>query len=416
MRVFSLMLVLLTLSISLSFVSIARCEPVSVEDQALSYIENVLPFDLSRYDVKLNSSYVLPQGPNATFVQESVAYTLNSDESTLYVHFMFWNGKLYECAITIISGTILTAKSYENLSEFACDYLERYQAHTGLDSTELIKTLGMVDETQRMRVSSGNLTLTVAHLSIPKTMSFVSGQMQHSNNTIKVTEFNWDFIVNGVEYTPITMSFQEGNFSRFTDNRVIYAIGNTDVTISKEQAINIAMNYIKDYSYTTANGTKISGFAVDVSKTTANLANLVKVNDTLYPCWNVILVLNQTYPDNVNSLVVVIWAGDGEVSSCTAEPFRYYPSDPNPEPATPTPEATQGVHPGNATTPATVPIDSVKSSITPETTAPAQTIGNPAEAVEIPTSNTFLMVLTAIVAITVIATTITAALIKKRNK
>ena len=175
------------------------------------------------------------------------------------------------------------------------------------------------------------------------------------------------------------------------------------------------MNYIKDYSYTTANGTKISGFAVDVSKTTANLANLVKVNDTLYPCWNVILVLNQTYPDNVNSLVVVIWAGDGEVSSCTAEPFRYYPSDPNPEPATPTPEATQGVHPGNATTPATAPIDSVKSSITPETTAPAQTIGNPAEAVEIPTSNTFLMVLTAIVAITVIATTITAALIKNET-
>lgn len=57
MRAFSLMLVLLALSIPLSFASIAHCEAVSIEDQALNYIKNVLPFDLSQYDIKLDLSF-----------------------------------------------------------------------------------------------------------------------------------------------------------------------------------------------------------------------------------------------------------------------------------------------------------------------------------------------------------------------
>lgn len=392
---FSLMLVLLVLSVPLSFASFTRCAPVSVECHALNYIQSVLPFDLSKYDIELNSSYTLPQGPNTAFTQESVAYTLNSYENTLYVHFMFWDGKLYECAVTIISGAVFAATSYVNLSEFAHYYLERYQMYSGLDSTELIKTLDMIDENQSMNVSLGNLTFAVRHLSMPTTMSFASGQAHHLDDMINFTEFNWKYIINDVEYTPITMRFQEGNFSRFTDNRVIYTIGDTDVAISKEQAIDAAMNYIKGYSYTATNGAKINRFIVDASKTTANLVNFVKGYNVLYPCWDVVLVLNQTYPDDVNSFIVRIWAGNGEVSSCTAEPFGYYPRESNPESAT------------LATTWAVQPEDAA---------ALVQTAGKTAESAETPLSNTFLTTLIATIAIAAIAATMTTAFLKKRNK
>ena len=43
----------------------------------------------------------------------------------------------------------------------------------------------------------------------------------------------------------------------------------------------------------------------------------VRENTALYPAWQVLLYLNQTYPGSVFGLQVYIWADSGEVLSCS---------------------------------------------------------------------------------------------------
>jgi hypothetical protein len=91
-----------------------------------------------------------------------------------------------------------------------------------------------------------------------------------------------------------------------------YAIINI---ISKEQAMAIAMNYIKNYSYEMPDGVWISDFKV--TGTGAELVPIVRESYVLYPCWQVSLYLDKTYPGNVHGLLALVWADSGEVFSCS---------------------------------------------------------------------------------------------------
>jgi hypothetical protein len=93
-----------------------------------------------------------------------------------------------------------------------------------------------------------------------------------------------------------------------------YAIINN---ISKEQAIAIAMNYIKNYSYEMPGGIWITNFNVTENRTVAELSPAVRDSYTLYPEWHVEVYVNQTYPGSVHGLQVDVWADSGEVSGCS---------------------------------------------------------------------------------------------------
>jgi hypothetical protein len=169
-----------------------------------------------------------------------------------------------------------------------------------MDSTEMIAMLSNVDPSKNATITSGTLKLTVTHQDLSGTWFGDS------------IDFRWVRMFNGCDYLALAVDFRDGVFSGVIDHRQLYSIGDTNVNISKEQAIKIAMEAIKNYSYPMSNDWIITGFDVIEDQIVANLQPQRKGN-VLYPVWSLTLPLNGTYPGSVTELLVVIWAGSGEV-------------------------------------------------------------------------------------------------------
>ena len=97
---------------------------------------------------------------------------------------------------------------------------------------------------------------------------------------------------------------------------MIFTVGSTEVNISEEEAISIAMDYAKDFSWV-ANGVRISNFTVVSEPATAELWPHSREKPLeLIPYWYVILYLDRVYPERVDRLAIGLWADTGEVSTC----------------------------------------------------------------------------------------------------
>lgn len=226
---------------------------------------------------------------------------MESKDSIVNVICTFNDGVLYICQADTRKGSVITDKAYANTADAAKSFLEKYQAYSKLDSTEMIATLTNVDPIKNANITSGTLKLTVTHQDLSDT---AFGDM---------ISFHWVRTINGCEYLVAEVAFSDGAFYGFTDNRARYSIGDTTVNISKEQSIEIALEAVKNYSYRMSDDWIVSGFEVVEHQIIANLVPTTKEANILYPAWSVTLPLNGVYPGSVRELLVGIWAGTGQV-------------------------------------------------------------------------------------------------------
>lgn len=292
---------------------VVHSETSPFQNKALAYIQNVLPLNLTLYTLTFSGEYALPLIPGNPVETEAANYMLSSSAGQLLVHFTFRNGLLHECALTNPSRSLIYARSYANMADVATEILQRYQNHTGIDSTELISLLRQVDETTYSSASSEHVNLTVSHFSIPTHIDLSSGHIQPiGNDTINDTSFNWVFSYNGAGYMCATMRFENGVFSRFTDDRAVYTIGSTEVTVTKEQASNIAKDHIGSHTFILSNGTRLF-FNMSAAQVTTHLASSQRNGTVLYPCWSVLLDFDNSPRNDVS---INLWADTGEIFWC----------------------------------------------------------------------------------------------------
>jgi len=122
-------------------------------------------------------------------------------------------------------------------------------------------------------------------------------------------------VINGVEYTGIHLTFDKmGVFLSFGDDRPLFTIGDTAVNISKEQAITIAIENLKFYSYDMPDGSIVKDFKVSKENIEAILVT-VPVDYELRPYWDIRMLLDEVYPGNVHGITAFIDANTGEVIS-----------------------------------------------------------------------------------------------------
>ncbi|MFW6117223.1 MAG: hypothetical protein ACOC6G_01395 [Thermoproteota archaeon] len=300
---------LLAIFVILEEVSIVQSSISTAQNNALTFMEDVLPVDFSRYSLTLRN-YGVPELPDLGSYQhdddkrEILTYDLESKESSVDVILTFNNGLLYMCQVSAREGSVINDKSYSSTVNAAKSFLEKYQVYSGMDSSEMVAMLSGVDPTENTTRISGNLKLIITHKDLSDT---AFGD---------VINFRWVRVINGCEYLATGVTFRDGDFSSFIDQRARYSIGNTTVKISKDQAIEIAMEHIQNYSYRMADNLVISDFNITESRTTATLKPTVREDNVLYPHWSITLYLNQTYPGSVTSLLLGIWADSGEVFLC----------------------------------------------------------------------------------------------------
>jgi hypothetical protein len=136
------------------------------------------------------------------------------------------------------------------------------------------------------------------------------------------TIFEWVYILDGVDFPGMTLEFQKGIFCGLSDIWRIYKVGSTVVNVSREEAINIALNYVENFSWNVSRGDdnpslEVTDFNVIDEPLTANLLTTRSREPlTMYPYWRIELYLDKVYPGFVNWISLAIWADTGEVISC----------------------------------------------------------------------------------------------------
>ncbi len=266
-----------------------------LQDKSLSFLRDVIQLDLSKYTLTLNPKYT---------ENEHLFYTMDLADSYLFptldgnAIFNFYNGTLGHCSLNSGDGGLQYLPSKQDNFNRTLGIVERYQALTKDPQVQqMANMLEIVGSERNTTEVSGNLTLRI------------SSYPNHS-------QFSFYITINGAEYTGLTIFLSSIDLD-FADSRVYQKIGDTSISVSKEQAINIAENYIKTYSYytTLGNGTQVKVSNLNVTGVYAvTLQTIVKEKSTLYPYWNIMLNISNMPASGLQGLGVQIWANNGAVS------------------------------------------------------------------------------------------------------
>jgi len=268
-------------------------------DKTFTFLEDVIQLDITKYYARLVSNTLEYSADLGGIIEEILKYTLISDESELDVDFRFRNQTLSRFRLEIIEGSPFFAQQQpSNVIDLADSLLERYQSYAGVSYLETMRNmLKSVNGTEDMESTLGDIKLVIS----------TEG---------KDTEIQWMLIADGIDYQVkgVQLNFENGLLEMLTDGWFLFNVGSTELNILEEEAINIAIDKAKDYSWT-ANGVDVSEFNILEEQVTAILYPHLRENNLeLIPCWVVNLPLDKIYPGNVGSILVGIWGDTGRIT------------------------------------------------------------------------------------------------------
>jgi hypothetical protein len=286
-------------------------------NNSLQFLNNVANINISSYNVNVR---VANEALGVAF-GKTVHFNLSSAKGIIDATALFTNGKLFWSSIFSVKGTlVLNQPVSPNALTSARDTLSKLQAFSARDYLLTFQSmLNSVTELQDSKTSNSNYTQQIT----------VSGN---------IVTLSWEPSINGLsaQQNNFCLEFRNGNLEYYFDWLGIHAIGSSDVKISEAQAIQIANDRARTFSYV-QDSKDVSNFTVLTSFVTANVSLDNRGNNTLYPLWTVMLPLDKEYPGGVTAFQALIWADTGEVARFT--PIGFY-GDPNAVPSSDPQETT----------------------------------------------------------------------------
>jgi hypothetical protein len=303
---------ILLLFATFSLIPITRASTISnVQDQTNTILTGVLGINPNAYSIRINSQTSTQDNGRP---QNGVDFTLFSNQSSMRVKSSFVNSSLASLYLSEYSGTLATVKPTSCTGNMAKTFLENYEAYTkdsfyGTLASTLNDITGSANVTQITR----NVTLKV-------------------NSEGSIVDFIWTYTdANGItaQAKNVVLSYCQGQLNCFANNWPLYNIVGTP-TISRQQAIDAALNATKNYTYQINNGNatdtvEVAGFQVaseslnGATLSYGNFPNTTLARDSdpfnLYPSWWVPVGFNKFYPGDVSGIAVTVWADTGKVSS-----------------------------------------------------------------------------------------------------
>ncbi len=268
-------------------------------DKIAYFLSNVTHIDTRNYTVTLLSNTLNWRTDFGGLSEEDTQYSLTSSSSNLNVIFRFRNGHFSRYELTMIeSSPIFTQNEPNNLILNAHGILSRYRLYSG-DAylTDMLNLLGKVNSTQSMTVTDGNMKLRI----------YTSGAY---------SELLWMYTENGIDYQTkgLQMTFQNNILITMTDSYYLFQKGNSEISVTQDEAVDIAENYVKTLTWT-IEGQQVSGFKTLNPPLSVQLVPHTRGNSVnLYPYWYVELSLDQIYAGGINVVAVGIYADTGQVA------------------------------------------------------------------------------------------------------
>jgi DNA-binding transcriptional ArsR family regulator len=269
--------------------------------KVLAFLKDVIHLDITKYHSTLASNTVEYRNDLGGIVEELFKYTLNYEGSTVDVTLRFRNNELSRFYLYVLEGTpIYSQLQPTNVLDVSKGIIERYYEYSGASYLENIKNILMnVNEPGDFETSAGNVKII----------------RSAEGNNVKIECF---YVENNIDFKSksVVLSFDSYGFLEvLNDDWTIFSVGSTEVNVSKEEAINIAIDYASDFSWV-ANGVTISNFTVVSEPVTAELwPHSREQTLELIPYWYVTLYLDREYPGRVDRLAVGLWADTGKVST-----------------------------------------------------------------------------------------------------
>ncbi len=269
-------------------------------DRVVNFLEDVIQLDMTKYTAKLERNTVGYRSDLGGIIEEFLTYRLTSDETELSIDFRFRNQTLSRYLLDVIEGSPIYAQPQPtNVLDLTDEILQRYQQYAGVSYLETMRNmLSTFNETEALEKTVGDMKLIIS-------------------SEGKDVEIKWIKTASSIDYQAkgVILSFNNGVLETLTDGWFLFNVGSTEVNVSEEEAIEIAISHAQDYSWT-VDGIEVTDFVILEEPVSTNLWPHIREEPLdLIPYWYVVLQLDNVYPGNVNSIGVGIWADTGEVSA-----------------------------------------------------------------------------------------------------
>jgi hypothetical protein len=236
-------------------------------------------------------------------VEEVLKYSLTSSESQIDAVLRFRDNKLSRCQLSLFEGSpIYSQPQPTTILDAAKNLLQRFRSYEDVSYLEeMSNMLASVNETEDSEIIRGNMKLKVS-------FSGAGAVVQ------------WLYTENGVDFQTKALSlvFENRVLKELTDGWFLYTIGSTKVNISREEAVEIARNYVKDFKLE-IDGIEVPNFNVLEEPVSIMLVPHAREDPlALIPYWYVTLYLDKVYPGEIDRITVGLWADTGEVAHVRA--------------------------------------------------------------------------------------------------
>ncbi|MCL2172696.1 MAG: hypothetical protein FWB84_03530 [Candidatus Bathyarchaeota archaeon] len=300
----------------------AQATEKRLQPEAITVLESVVGIDTGKYDVVLSSQRdsVISERP-----KNELTFDLTAEQSRLQADVSFISNNFYSVRLPEPMGSTLFKQSDDSLLDMAKGFMNRYQSYTGNSIYgELGNMLNNIEVVGSFTKTEGNVQLEV--------LSDVPDELY----------IMWTYVDdNGVRANPknIGLSFYGDRLSAFYDYWQLYEIKGGTPKISSEEAVEIALNALKGFSwkaYTGENNELVTVSEFEVATVgTPSLSYLNYIDFAsmdyihydeydsprggdqfaLYPSWYIQIGFDKVYPGSVTGANVRVWGDTGEVST-----------------------------------------------------------------------------------------------------
>ena len=274
--------------------------------EAKTLIQDVLQIDTSNYQMTLLSDTVQVRTDLDGIVEEIMQYSLVNTASRFDLTLRFRNGHFSLFQINQLEGApnfplVYTEPQPTDVVQACQGLLERYES--AFNDSYMAQIVSLM-------ASANDLTTDQTFENTKLQLSSYDGDADVS---LMYTNNGTDF-----QAKSINLVYTNNALTEFSDDWFLYKVGSTQINISQAQAVQIAMNAVKNYSWN-ANGTQVSNFQVLNSPVSAELYPKPRTDNlTLYPYWYVTLHLDKTYPGGVSEIGVGVWADTAQATNIQA--------------------------------------------------------------------------------------------------
>ncbi len=342
-----------TILLALAIIMVLLCiVPVSAQQTQVDQgkgrlvMSSVIGLDLTKYNVTMINYLSDNPAIYGGMQHEVMLFNLTSSQNSLDVMCQFINNSLAFYSLYQREGAspIYAQSSPSTITEVTKYALQRYFTYSGLQiAQDAQNTLDNFVGTTPTNITQGNLELRVT-----------------TPDNYNSTQIDWLKNINGADYpTGLSIHFNQKNtLVNFSDLSRFYSLGNTNLTISRDDAINIAKK--EAFSNNKMNITSSDGYLTQVTLELPSQPQVVQLSTacrqplTYSPIWQI-----QFYSNNpiggTNGYQVGIWADTGEIqySHLTSGlgTNNYIGATTNPEPTFPLPTQDQTSTPNPTITP-----------------------------------------------------------------